>query len=213
MFSCKKDNDSPVLKGKEIEISGQVFDTYLEQPIKDVNIIVTGWDCKNTVTACQSKEVFKALTDSEGRYKMKFFAFDSLDYYIYPEHEDYVLFEYNTLRCCSKSVTYNKLDGSRTYNLTDSFYMHKKGQIELNIKNANCPPNDSLMYYILVNYKSGQSGEIYNHIFPKLDFIYPYETLADNMNYIYWKRGSEKDWHNDSIFTPFGKIPKFNIEY
>lgn len=213
MFSCKKESNQPIVKGKEIELSGQVFDTYTELPLKDINIVVRGWDCKNAITVCKTKETFNLLTDADGKYKMKLFVYDSLEYDIEPKHPDYTLFEDELLKCCGGRVAFTKYDGTRHYSLTDSFYLHKKSHLEFDIKNAKCPSDDSLVYYILFNYKNKKKGEIYDFTFLKKDYTDTFVTIADNMHYIYWKRGSEDSWHNDSIFTPFGKVMKFEIKY
>jgi hypothetical protein len=217
-FACKKE-ETNVVAGKNLEVSGMVFDFETQNPLEGVDILRTrSFNSIQEYLQSTEQSVKSATTAADGKYKFKFFAKDSVTYWLGPTKKDYIVFDgLYTCSGCIRNITPLNYGGFNTsYNLTDTFYMAKAGKLNLNFSLGKTPINDTLF---LKNY------QIYKNKKTVHDYPIPYnyenntspsrviETLADRMTYLTWKLKSETTWHQDSILTPFQKAVDFTIKY
>ncbi len=218
-FACKKEdvkpNSTPVVKGKDLECYGQIFDYETGKPLEGVTIIRSRFFNTRDIFNFTDANANAATTDKDGKYKFTFFAKDSITYLLTPEKSDYLEFN-GSWSCSSCSHFITPYYSGSPYNLTDTFYMAKAGMLNVKFNLGKTPINDTLFLKKYQMYNGKKIGHDYaspsnftNYTPVSNDF----KILADRMTYLSWKLKSEKDWHQDSIFTPYNKTVNFEIKY
>ncbi len=217
-FACKKDNtNTPSVLGKEIEISGQVLEFGTNLPMEGVAIYIVRSTHKKLSVNPNNPDPF--FTDKDGKYNFKLNVLDSTEYSISAHKKSYTeIYAQSKCTGCMPLIKFwNKED---FFHLKHTFFLTPASYIKFSFNLKNAKLNDTLLvreyqnfenfvstsprFPLWLNFKGGYGNN---------DTIISRDHLADKMSYLSWKLKSEKDWHQDSIMTPFGKTVNFNIKY
>ncbi len=221
-FACKKEEVKPNLtvSSKDLEIKGQVFDFETGKGLENMPIFLYEFSKKITilrqlVTLTNPKEI--AISDKDGKYSYKFTAYDTATYHVGVLKDGYMGFDGNKKYNNRLELISPLIVGNITtdFTLNHTFNVIKAGRININIQSNNIAGKDTLFFKEHQFYQKNKiDGD--NFTFPLNNYpTIKWETpvLADRMTYLSWKLKSEKDWHQDSIFTPYNKTVNFEIKY